>query len=478
MHNSPQGRAFIRGKGITDGIWYTLCGVLVLLGIIARQPLLVVVGILLLLIIITTDIWSHYCLVDLRYQRKFSQQRALFGEDVTMSVTVENAKILPLPWLEVEDTLPRSLPLREQELRSAILSNNALLECLFSPRWYERVTRNYTLRCIQRGVHTFGPTRLHSGDAFGFIAQDQELDNLQHVMVYPLVAPLESFNLPARHPFGDQRAPRRLLEDPSRIIGVREYRYGDSMRRVHWKATARSMQMQSKIYDATTTYTLEVFLNIDTRPDVYYSIHPELQELSISLAASIASWGLDNGYGVGLYANTMMYIPDEKRADTSSSSTGQQEQPALNLEAEVAQQLNRRRIRLPASSNEEQRKHIMETLARIQGYFGASIDEVLQAESNRLPNGSTIILITSNLGDRIIDRLAQMRRRGHAISVLFVNDNPPPARVGGINVYHIGGEERWQELIAPFTPSNTAGEQEPVEPGAPRPLPAVPSLHL
>jgi uncharacterized protein (DUF58 family) len=468
MQSPRQGRAFIRGKGITDGIWYTLCVLLVLLGIIIRQPLLVVVGVLLLLIIITTDIWSHYCLVDLRYQRKFSQKRVLFGEDVTMSITVENGKILPLPWLEVEDLLPRSLPLKEQELRSAPLSNLAMLECLFSPRWYERVTRNYTVRCIQRGIHTFGPTKLHSGDAFGFITQDQELSNHQHLLVYPLVVPLDSFGLPARHPFGDYRASRRLLEDPSRIIGVRDYRYGDSMRRVHWKATARSMQMQSKVYDATTTFTLELFLNIDTRADVYYSIHPELQELAICVAASLTNWALDNSYAVGLYANTIMNMPDEEIAIGRRYIEPQKNE--AEPRAELTQQLNRRRIRLPASSSEDQRKNMMEMLARIQGYFGAPIEEVLQAESSRLPNGATVVLITSTLGDRMIDRLVQLRRRGHAISVLFISDTPPPQRIAGISIHHVGGEELWQRLLAPYTEAtnpNTeelSGDARPVRP--------------
>src|SRR5205807_299467 len=107
-----------------------------------------------------------------------------------------------------------------------------------------------------------------------------------------------------------RRAPRRLLEDPSRVIGVRDYAYGDDMRRVHWKATARTMQLQSKVYEATTTYTLVMFLNIATQLDAYFGIHPELQELAICAAASITDWALNTGYAVGLYANSIMYMPE------------------------------------------------------------------------------------------------------------------------------------------------------------------------
>src|SRR5205807_7331207 len=101
-----------------------------------------------------------------------------------------------------------------------------------------------------------------------------------------------------------------LLEDPSRVIGVRDYTYGDELRRVHWKATARKMELQSKVYQATTTYTLVLFLNVMAQLDTWFGIHPELTELAICAAASVAGWALDQGYAVGLYANTVMYMPE------------------------------------------------------------------------------------------------------------------------------------------------------------------------
>ncbi|GHO92922.1 hypothetical protein KSF_029700 [Reticulibacter mediterranei] len=425
---------------VTDGRWY-LAGVLVvLMGILLHQPLLVILGLLVLLVLGTTDLWARYCLHNLTYQRQFSLQRALFGEEVTLSLTVENAKALPLPWLEVEDTVPRLLSIEDQELRFATQSNAAILECLFSPGWYERVTRRYTVRCMTRGVHTFGPTTLRSGDVFGFISQEVSLDNYQFVLVYPLIVPLTRFGLPARHPFGDRRVPRRLLEDPSRVIGIRGYQYGDELRRIHWKATARTLQLQSKVYETTTTYTLAIFLNLEFRPDVHYGIHPELQELSIAVAASVTDWACENGYAAGLYANTMMFMPDEQ-ISAASLGTG-------DIHEAVAEQLRRRRIRLPISSNVEQRQRIMEALARVQGYFGSNIEDLIQSERHRLPAGTTIVLITSALSEHLVDQLVYLRQSGHSVAILFVGDTPPPFKLGGLSIYYIGGEAIWKEFVA------------------------------
>ncbi len=440
--------------------WYYLCIAIIIVGLLLRQPLLLVVGLLGALVLLATDTWAKYCLQDLRYQRQFSEQRVLFGEEITLSLSVENAKLLPLPWLEIEDSVPRTLTFTGPQLRVGTASNMVVLESLFSLRWYERVTRPYTVLCNARGVHTFGPTVVRSGDVFGFLDRQESLSNRQYLLVYPLVVPITRFGLPSRHPFGDNRAPRRLLEDPSRVIGVRDYMYGDDLRRVHWKATARMMQLQSKVYQPTTTYTLVLFLNVVSQLDAWYGIRPELQELAICATASVADWALNEGFAVGLYANTMMYMPEVGMLPPTHQEGEEKEQA---LEAVVADQLKRRRIHLPPASNEEQRKRIMEVLARIQSYFGSSIEDLIQVERVRLPAGATVVVVTSTVSDPLLDSLARVKQSGHAVTILYIGDAPLAARLAGVKVYHMGGEETWKELHAGFsqvgTGLATTGEQ-------------------
>ncbi len=450
--------------------WYYLSIAIILLGLLLRQPLLVVIGLLGVLVLAATDIWVKYCLQDLRYQRQFSEQRVLFGEEIQLSLSVENAKLLPLPWLEIEDSVPQPLTFKGRHLRVNISNNMVILENLFSLRWYERVTRPYTVLCNARGVHMFGPTVLRSGDVFGFLDRQESLINRQYLLVYPMVVPLSRFGLPSRHPFGDNRAPRRLLEDPSRVIGVRDYMYGDELRRIHWKATARTMQLQSKVYQATTTYTLVLFLNVTSQLDAWYGVRPELQELAICATASVADWALDQGYAVGLHANSMMYMPEmgisisTSHPSSSSSESGglsstsapkQEEETEQRLEAVVADQLKRRRIHLPPASNEEQRIRIMETLARVQSYFGSSIEDLIQAERTRLPAGATVVVVTSTVSDPLLDSLSRVKQSGHAVTILYVGEAPLPATLAGVTVNHIGGEETWKELLSSYSGAGT-----------------------
>lgn len=425
--------------------WYTACAALAVLGLLVRQPPLLIIALLALLVLLTADAWARYCLRNLRFERALSEKRALFGEEVTLSFVVENAKPLPLPWLEIEDTVPRALAFQGRQLRIQVSTNRAVLESLFSLRWYERITRRYTITCHARGVHTFGPISIRSGDLFGFIESNEVLEDRQYLIVYPLVVPLSSFRLPARHPFGDRRAPRRLLEDPLRVAGVRDYIYGDDLRRVHWKASARAMELQSKVYDPTTTYTLVTFLNTTMQMDIYYGIHPELQELSICAAASISDWALNEGYAVGLYTNSMMFLPELGMQEVLGQQVPYQERES------VADHLKRRRILIPPASNQEQRKRIMEALARIQGFFGSSIESLIQQEGSRLPAGATIVVITSVISDPLLDILSRLKQSGHAVTILMAGNQPVASHLAGIPVHSLGGEDTWNEFMAWYT---------------------------
>src|SRR5712692_561986 len=436
--------------------WYYAAIAVILVSLLFHQPLLLLLGLLALFILLAADIWAKYCMQDVRYKRELGEKRALFGEEITLSLTIENAKLLPLPWLEIEEIVPRNLIFIGRNLRISVGSNSILLESLFSLRWYERVTRRYSVRCVARGVHAFGPTTMRSGDVFGFQTRQETLANRQYVLVYPMVVPLTRFSLPARHPFGDYTAHRRIIEDPSRVVGVRDYMYGDDLRRIHWKATARALQIQSKLYQPTTTYTLVMFLNVATQLDIYYGIHPEIQELTICVAASVANWALDEGLAVGLFANTTMYMP-ELGMSLPAEQAGSEEKSS-NVESIVAEQFKRRRIHLPPSSNEEQRRRIMETLARIQSYFGSPIEDLLQAERGRLPAGATVVVITSAISDPLLDALSRVRQSGHAVTILFMGDNTIVPKLAGVTIYHLGGEETWKRLMADYTAPTGEGE--------------------
>lgn len=98
--------------------------------------------------------------------------------------------------------------------------------------------------------------------------------------------------------------PRRVLEDPLRFAGVHSYRPGDNARHVHWRATARTGQLQIKEFDPSDTLSLTIAVDVQTLPRTYEYLADAL-EYVVMAAASIAIHALDEHYMVGVCANAL-----------------------------------------------------------------------------------------------------------------------------------------------------------------------------
>lgn len=100
--------------------------------------------------------------------------------------------------------------------------------------------------------------------------------------------PLEKLGLPSRSPFGGLRTSQRLLEDPARMAGVRQYRSGDSLRSVHWKATAHTETLLVKKLDPSKAVPVTIVLDLNRNAYPSRSAIGS-SEWAIVVAASVAA---------------------------------------------------------------------------------------------------------------------------------------------------------------------------------------------
>ena len=386
LFNDPRDETLVKRRP-----WYVLAIALLLLSALTRQPIAFLAALFASVLGIVPELWYRYALRNLAIHQGVSQKRAFFGEDVTLSISVENQKLLPLPWLEIEDEIPIQLPLLTGHAFPTYKVNRVALINTFSLWSYQRVTRRYQLSCKARGVYTFGPANLRSGDPFGWLVREERVAARETLLVYPLVAPIESFGLPPRHPFGEHATPRRLLEDPLRVAGVREYIPGDDPRRIHWKATARAGELRSKIYEPSSQYRLLLLLDINTYAEPWMGLDPDIQELTVAAAASLAMWALDEGYAVGLLANSLMMALSGEQYDAGDAQITRP-QP---IDTSSAVQAFMHRVRVPMASESSQRELILSALGRLMPYFGSPMDTVIEAERFVLPPGTTVVLVSA-----------------------------------------------------------------------------------
>jgi uncharacterized protein (DUF58 family) len=398
-------------------IWFWLIGGVLFIGLLLRAGQLFVIALILLLVATVSYLWERYCLVGLDYRRSLGQQRAFFDEEVPLTVELANEKPLPLAWVEVEDTVPGTgMTLKPEHVTASHIPGRRLLIMLLSIRWYERVRRRYTVHCGVRGFHAFGPATLRTGDVFGLGTREMTFVREDYLLVYPKIVSLERLGLPAGNPFGDVPLQRQwLFEDPMRTVGVREYRAGDSPRRLHWKATARDpgQALQVKVFEPTTSHRLYVLLNVSTAEQnwSWQGYDPEALEAAITTAASVANWGAERGLLIGLAANANVF-----------HSTAA--------------------VRIPPSRDPRQLMHIFEALAKLVPMASMPAETLVELERRDLPYGTTVVLVSTFASDALILQLQRLRRSGHRpVLLLITSSEHPVAALDGLPAYAIRVED-------------------------------------
>ena len=418
----PREHSFLRRRP-----WYMLTALLLLLSALTRQPVVFFAAGFTLVLAVLPEVWDCLALRHLRIAHQLSLTKACFGEPVTLTLHVENHKWLPLPWVEVEDEIPAVVDVLNGSVAPTYKPERNRMVNACSLWAFQRVTRRYHLRCLQRGTHVFGPTTIRSSDPFGWLVQEEQIATRTTLVVYPLLAPLTAFGLSARSPFGEHTAPQHLLDDPLRVAGVRAYQWGDEPRRIHWKATARTGLLQSKQYEPATQRRLFLFLDCRTFLESWLGIDPDLQELTISAAASIASWALEEGSLVGLATNSLTpaHLESQRRVGTHA--------------------------RVPLARGIRQQALLLETLGRLVTYFSLPIGEVIDAERALLPIGTTVLLVSParTLQSETLQRLLDVRRQGMAVRLALTGEREQglPALTDMFPVHWLGGKEVWHELL-------------------------------
>jgi uncharacterized protein (DUF58 family) len=360
---------------------------MIVLGALLGNGPLFALGLFLGAALFVAWLWARYCLHNLTMERRFSQPRAFYGEEITMSQVFTNNKPLPVPWLAVHDEYPGALEINSAAASVSSKARVRTLATTLSLGWYERVTRHYSVTCTARGEHEFGPVDLESGDVFGLFRRTQELATPQTLIVYPRYVPVEQLGITARQPFGDFKAIQNLATDPLRLRAIREYAYGDNPRHIHWKASARRANLQTKLFEPAATPQLFIYCNQDTFARIWEGLDPQTLELTITVAASLANYGLEEGYMVGLRVNSFA--------------------PQSDMQ-----------VKINPSRNPEQLTRILEALARVKGWSGLPMEELLRAERRNLPRGATLVVVTAVISDDMLNILSAIRRAGHPVTLV------------------------------------------------------------
>jgi uncharacterized protein (DUF58 family) len=105
----------------------------------------------------------------------------------------------------------------------------------------------YSVAGRVRGRYELGPLRLRVVDPFGLVERTASGTGTVPLVVVPRVRPLEDAGPGVEQGRGGSGAHRSVATSGDDDVSVREYRRGDDLRKVHWRATARTGELMVRM---------------------------------------------------------------------------------------------------------------------------------------------------------------------------------------------------------------------------------------
>ena len=395
--DDPRSAAALSGTVVPDLMVLLLIS-LALVGAFAHRPFVMALATVVFVLVAVSRMWARLSLSEVHLSSVVSSERAAAGELITLTLTIENRKPLLVPWLQVFLPVPEGLEVKNEDLTLRPYMGGTEVGLVTSLGAYDRVEIDISIRARKRGLYRLEPVRLSSGDLFGFYGSRREFHRSKPTLiVYPVTVTLADFSLPPARPMGDERSRDFRSEDQNRPSRLREYRPGDPIKRIDWKATARGCKPFVRVYDSSVSRQIVILLECD-RPRLWrWRSRPEILEAGVVAAASLVLHCHDLGSRVGLIANG---IP-----------------PGMTTLAYI-----------PPGRGPAHLRVLMEALAAAQPYGVRSLARVMQDQgSDAIPYGATFLYVTGVYHEGTVGFLRALSKRACKVVVVNVSSTGLPA---------------------------------------------------
>jgi len=195
----------------------------------------------------------------------------------------------------------------------------------------QQVNVTITLTPKRRGVLQFTRTELFQPDSLGIFNSSKAIECTQSMVILPKQYHLPSLSFPGRrqHNLGGF-CQANSVADAEEFVSMREYRPGDSIRRIHWKSWAKTNQPIVKQYQEEYFSRYGLILDTfgdETRNDQFeeavslassfiYSLSSEDSFIDLMFVTNKA-YHYTTGRGVGQQASLLEVLASVKQSDAA-----------------------------------------------------------------------------------------------------------------------------------------------------------------
>ena len=307
--------------------------------------------------------WVRAAAGPILLRRRAGKRALLEGEDVWVTLEARPESRVPAPAIVVTERSAR-LGERETPLRRAGAVHRG----------------TYVLERVPRGRYVFEEARARIDDPFGLARAEVDLAAGGALLVYPRLVALDKlFSESGAHA---QDGRRLLLRRPSGfdLHSVREYEQGESLRKVHWKTTAKRGQLMVKELEDAPRDEIAVLLDADAD-----AVSGDSFDVQVRAAGSILRAHAAHG----------------RRAVLAVNSAARPSVHVSSLDGEWLAALC--------------------VLAEVQPDGTRPVVELLGRESGPASRALETVVVTARLSGALATKLIQRALSAHGVSVVWID---------------------------------------------------------
>ena len=353
-------------RALYRGFLFGTAGLCLFLGPVASASALTALGIASLFLLARAHHAAGKRLRHLRVRREM-EASAFEDEEVRVVLLLENHGREAVPLVDAVDAFGPAHADRQAILDPGPLGGG------------RRRRLVYRTACSRLwGVYTVGPLSLGVSDPLGLFSPQRSVPEIEPFDVFPRVHPVSLERLGSRASFAPSDPTAARSGQSAAYLGVRDFRPGDDVRRVHWPATARRGFPMVKEFEVDLTPYFTLFLD------------------------------LERGHRAGTGQKSTFEYVVRTAACLLASATRQGD--LVQAFGEPA-----RPLLVPPGRGELHLAHALDQLIRVRQDGAIPLLDVVERQLASLPVGSTAALLSATVFlelERLAELLAWMRARG------------------------------------------------------------------
>ncbi|XZF77100.1 DUF58 domain-containing protein [Bacillus sp. AL-1R] len=378
----------LHGKNSLD-ILIIFGGIFLLINFYQSSYLLMFLGGFLIIISLMSRYYLKHVADHLIIENDKEPIRVSVGEQFNFPI-----KIIQNHWLPIINATVRiKLEPIVDSINCKTVSSDSNLELIIpiQLKGNESIQISFPLSATKRGVTRIKQVELKISNFFslGYLYLTYKPFLHKEIIIYPTLIPVPQIEqIISTNSYGSFVTNTSLFEDFLAPIGTRDYVYSDSFHQIHWKASAKTQVLQTKIYERTADYSITFIINLrDTHHDHFrLSIIENIESIASNIAYLVQYATIKN-------INYEIFLN-------------------LNMESGVPV------YHLPIGGGKSQLGKTFDILARINGARMTQPVDRLLYYVEKQQRKSPVVILCGPFGKHGDRYFAQMRRRGQSIYYL------------------------------------------------------------